>query len=95
MAKFIHSCWSNSYQLATANVVFPSAGFGCPAVIWNILYDQEHEISPEDLLTAVELYLYFTHFFMSELKATVLLLETETTTSCDLYEIMKNCRDSV
>ena len=36
--------------------------------------------------------LFYT-LLMSVFKATVFLLETETTTSCDLYEIMKKCRD--
>ena len=49
---------------------------------------------PEDEPTAAELYLYFIHFFMSEFKATVLLLETENKTSCYLYEIMKKFRNS-
>ena len=52
-------------------------------------------MSPEDQPTAAEFYLYFTHFFMTVFKATVFLLETETTTSCDLYEIMKKFRDSL
>ena len=48
----------------------------------------------EDQPKASELFIYFTHFFMSVFKATAFLLETETTTSCDLYEIMKKFRYS-
>ena len=67
----------------------------CPKAIWNILYDQENEMSSDEEPTFSELYLFFTHYFMSCFQETLLKLENKSTVACDLYLILKTFRDSL
>ena len=53
-------------------------GFGaddCPAASWIFLSEQGDEMATDEEPTIQELYLYFTHFFMSSIQDTVLKLE--------------------
>jgi hypothetical protein len=67
----------------------------CTAAIWKVLKDQENEMADEGHPTFSELYLYFTHFFMSLFQETMLKLENKSTTACDLYMIMEKLRDAL
>jgi hAT family C-terminal dimerisation region len=67
----------------------------CAKAIWNILSDQENEISSDEEPTFSELYLFFTHYFMSCFQETLLKLENRSTTACDLYLILEKFRESL
>ncbi|XP_006131601.1 uncharacterized protein LOC102463496 [Pelodiscus sinensis] len=67
----------------------------CHVAIWNIISDQEDEMASDEQPTLSELYLYFTHYFMSQFQDTLLKLENQSTLSCDLYLIMEKFRNSL
>lgn len=67
----------------------------CHKVIWNLISDQENELAKDDEPTISELYLYFTHFFMSIMQDTLLKLESKKILACDLHIIMCKLRDSL
>lgn len=67
----------------------------CTRAIWNVIEDQEHEMAPSDEPTFSELYRYLVHFFMSSFQDTLLKLETQSTTSFDLYSIMYKFRSTL
>jgi hypothetical protein len=64
----------------------------CPRAIWKVIEDQEDELTPADMPTISELYIYFVHFFMSSFQDTMLKLESKSTTACDLFIIMDEFR---
>jgi hypothetical protein len=53
-----------------------------PAAIWAILSDQEDEMSSDEEPSYFELYVYVTHYFMSNFQSVLLLLERKV--SCGL-----------
>ena len=67
----------------------------CPPAIWKYISDQENEMSSDEKPTFSELYLYFTHYFMSFFQETLLKLESKSTVSCELFLIMNNFRESL
>ncbi|XP_075770062.1 uncharacterized protein LOC142823237 [Pelodiscus sinensis] len=67
----------------------------CHVAIWNIISDQEDEMASDEQPTLSELYLYFTHYFMSQFQDTLLKLENRSTLSCDLYLIMEKFCNSL
>lgn len=67
----------------------------CHTVIWNMISDQENELSNDDEPTIAELHLYFTHFLMSTFQEILLKLESKTILVCDLHTIMSQFRSSL
>jgi hypothetical protein len=67
----------------------------CPAAVWVILSDQEDEMFSDAEPSYFELYLYFTHNFMSNFQSVLLLLEKMTTIAYNIYKIMENLRNSL
>jgi hypothetical protein len=67
----------------------------CPAAIWAILSDQEDEMSSDAEPSYFELYLYFTHYFLSDFQSVLLLLEKRSTMANDIYKITENLRNSL
>ncbi|GFT08446.1 uncharacterized protein TNCV_2324631 [Trichonephila clavipes] len=67
----------------------------CPTALWAILSDQENEISGEANPTYNELYLYFTHNFMTSFQEIILLVEKHTTAAFNLHNIMVKFHDTI
>ncbi|GFS50863.1 uncharacterized protein TNCV_1307741 [Trichonephila clavipes] len=67
----------------------------CPAALWAILSDQENEISGEANPTYNELYLYFTHNFMTSFQEIILLVEKHTTAAFNQHNIMVKSHDTI